>query len=73
LQVNNHEDLVDLSLFNEAEKNIFDLMRTDSYPRFLRSHLYEKYCLSSSGISLKVLSETKDEEKDQDQSDDSLI
>lgn len=36
----------DVNLFNDAQKQIFNLMKFDSYQRFIRSELYEK-CLEA--------------------------
>ncbi|XP_050510624.1 regulator of G-protein signaling loco isoform X2 [Diabrotica virgifera virgifera] len=43
----------DLDLFAQAQKQIFNLMKFDSYPRFLRSDIYRK-CLSGEEDKIQI-------------------
>jgi hypothetical protein len=35
---------LDQTLFDEVQEDIFELMLTDSFPRFLKSDQYNEYC-----------------------------
>lgn len=48
-----HHDEASSNLFDQAEKQIFNLMKFDSYSRFLKSNLYQQCVLNVAAASSK--------------------